>query len=82
MQKAKTSFAAKRNALAGRVARRVGAEGLQKAVPFQNQDVPKFLAELDKFERRARDRELVVKLSGAGSCGRRSQGLDRSKPLG
>lgn len=54
------SFEAKRQALANELSRRVASK-VEKRVPFSNEDVPRFLAELDKFESKGKSRDLRVR---------------------
>jgi hypothetical protein len=54
------SFEAKRQALANEVSKRVASK-LEKQVPFSNEDVPRFLVELQKFESQGKSRDILVR---------------------
>jgi hypothetical protein len=61
MAKVIKSIAAERKALLCDVSKRYGDELIDKTIPFRNDDIPKFLQELDKFEKRSRKTRIVVK---------------------
>ena len=56
----KCSFEQSRNDLVGRVSSYFSAPAVTKRAPFQNNDVPEFLARLKKAEKDARKKPVIV----------------------
>ncbi len=55
-----TDFEKKRLAMLRELTKNCKGEVIEKVIPFKNNDVLKFLARLDRFERRSRKIELIV----------------------
>jgi hypothetical protein len=62
MSKATKTFEQSRKALLARMSARSRQPVIKKVIPFRNDDVPRYLRELDKFERQSRRANLVVGL--------------------
>ena len=61
MPKATMSFENSRKALAKQISSKAGAAAVEKMVPFRDDDVPKYLRGLAKFQEQSRKSRLVVK---------------------
>jgi hypothetical protein len=55
------SFERRRKVLLGEMSKQASGPTVEKVIRFQNNDVPRFLATLDKFEAQSRKARLVVK---------------------
>jgi hypothetical protein len=60
MSKATKTFEQRRKALLARMSARSKKQPIKKVIPFRNDDVPNYLRELDKFEEKSRQANLVV----------------------
>jgi hypothetical protein len=60
MSKAAISFKQGRKALLLKMSARAGRRIIKKVIRFRNDDVPKYLRDLDKFETASRNATLVV----------------------
>jgi len=65
MSKATKTFEQSRKALLARISARSRQRVIKKVIPFRNDDVPRYLQKLDKFERQSRNAKLVVGLQSA-----------------
>ena len=62
MGKATETFEQSRKALLAIMSSRSRKRAIRKVIPFLNDDVPKYLCELDKFERQSRNANHLVRL--------------------
>jgi hypothetical protein len=69
MRKATKTFEQSRKALLARMSARSGRTVIRKIIPFRNDDVSRYLRELDKFERQSRSANLVVGLHQSAIAG-------------
>lgn len=60
MRKATMSFEKSREALVKAMSNQAGQDTVEKTVRFEDEDVPKYLSELAKFQDRSRKVRLVV----------------------
>ena len=60
MGKATMSFEQGRKELLVKMLARSHKRAIKKVIPFRNDDVPKFLRELDRFEEKSRQANLLV----------------------
>jgi hypothetical protein len=60
MKKTKTSFEQMRSALLAEMVARARGQVIKKVIPFRNDDVPRYLRKLNKFERRSRKANTIV----------------------
>jgi hypothetical protein len=61
MRKATETFELSRKALLASMSARSRKPVIRKVIPFLNDDVPKYLRELDRFEQQSRNANLVVR---------------------
>lgn len=62
MGKVNLSFEQRRKELLVRMSAQAGKQKvIKKVIPFRNDDVPNFLRELDEFEEKSRQVDLVVR---------------------
>jgi hypothetical protein len=61
MGKITKTFEQSRKALLARMSARSRKPAVKKVIPFLNDDVPKYLRELDNFEQQSRNADLVVR---------------------
>jgi len=61
MRKATETFELSRKALLASMLARSRKPVIRKVIPFLNDDVPKYLRELDRFEQQSRNANLVVR---------------------
>jgi hypothetical protein len=69
MSKATKTFEQSRRALLARMSAHSRQPAIKKVIPFRNDDVPRYLLELDKFERQSRNANLVVGLLEPATIG-------------
>lgn len=69
MRKATKTFEESRMALLARMSARSRKPLIKKVIPFRNDDVPRYLRELDKFERQSRSANRVVGLHQSAIAG-------------
>ena len=62
MSTATKTFEQSRKALLAQMSAHSRQPAIKKVIPFRNDDVPRYLRELDKFERHSRLANLVVGL--------------------
>jgi hypothetical protein len=62
MNKTAKTFEQNRKALLARMSARSRQPAIKKVIAFRNDDVPRYLRELDKFARQSRSVNLVVGL--------------------
>jgi len=55
------TFEESRKALLARMSARSRKPVIKKVIPFRNDDVPRYLRELDQFERQSRNANSVVR---------------------